>query len=100
MPAPDDRWSTAGDRCGGTVYTRPELLGPRQIRNARFTESRFGRRGLDPGEVRRFLARVAAEVADLQAEVTRVREESHRIKEAMRRWQSRHAARVNDGGHR
>ncbi|MEH1015269.1 DivIVA domain-containing protein [Micromonospora sp. CPCC 206060] len=61
-------WAGRGEvreRCGGTVYSRREALGPRQIRNAGFGWTRWGRRGLDPVEVRRFLTRVAAEVADL-----------------------------------
>ncbi|MBO4206530.1 DivIVA domain-containing protein [Micromonospora echinofusca] len=90
----------ARERCGGTVYSRREALGPRQIRNAGFSWARWGRRGLDPAEVRRFLNRVAAEVADLQAEVVRVRQESARIREAMRRWQSRQASGVNERGYR
>ncbi|MEV0326459.1 DivIVA domain-containing protein [Micromonospora echinospora] len=87
-------------RCGGAVYTRRGLLGPRQIRNAHFRWSRLGRRGFDPDEVRGFLVRVAAEVADLQAEIARVREESGRIREAMRRWQARQASGRNERRYR
>lgn len=84
------------ERCGGTVYARRGLLGPRQIRNAHFRWSRLGRRGFDPAEVRDFLARVATEVADLQAEIVRVRTESGRIREAMRRWQARQSPSRNE----
>ncbi|WDZ85625.1 DivIVA domain-containing protein [Micromonospora cathayae] len=90
----------ASERCGGTVYVRRGLLGPRQIRNASFKWSRFGRRGFDPAEVREFLARVAVEVADLQAEIVRVREESGRLRNVIRRWHDRPASGRNERRYR
>ena len=80
----------AGERCGGTVYRaeRSGRLGPRQIRGARFTVRRFGRRGVDPDEVRRFLARVADEVGDLHAELAATRDEANRLRFALREWQA------------
>ncbi len=90
MPAPEVPGEPMGERCGGPVYPRPSLLGPRQIRGARFGRTRFGRRGLDPDQVRRFLARVAEEVAVLQAEVDRVRQESGRLRAVLREWQTRY----------
>ncbi|GAB3806900.1 DivIVA domain-containing protein [Micromonospora zhanjiangensis] len=80
----------AGERCGGTVYRaeRSGRLGPRQIRGARFTARRFGRRGVDPDEVRRFLARVADEVGDLHTELSAARDEANRLRFALREWQA------------
>jgi DivIVA domain-containing protein len=78
------------DSYSGTVYRaeRSGRLGPRQIRGARFTVRRFGRRGVDPDEVRRFLARVAAEVGDLHVELAAVRDEANRLRFALREWQA------------
>ncbi|MFD0819462.1 DivIVA domain-containing protein, partial [Micromonospora zhanjiangensis] len=67
---------------------RSGRLGPRQIRGARFTVRRFGRRGVDPDEVRRFLARVADEVSDLHAELAASRDEANWLRFALREWQA------------
>jgi DivIVA domain-containing protein len=78
------------DSCGGTIYRaeRSGRLGPRQIRGARFTVRRFGRHGVDPEEVRRFLARVAGEVGELHTELTAARQEADRLRFALREWQT------------
>jgi DivIVA domain-containing protein len=87
---PCSELAPAGERCGGTVYRaeRSGRLGPRQIRGARFTVRRFGRRGVDPDEVRRFLARVADEVCELHAELAAVRDEANRLRFALGEWQA------------
>lgn len=63
-------------------------LHPAQVRNRRFGRTRLGRRGLDPEDVRRFLDRVALELADAQEAAERARRETMQIKDALRRWQS------------
>lgn len=68
-------------------------LRPSQVRGWQFT---VRRRGLDPGEVAAFLDRVADELARTYTELACSREEAARIKDALRRWQSRHAASVCD----
>ncbi|MEN3608244.1 DivIVA domain-containing protein [Plantactinospora sp. ZYX-F-223] len=65
---------------------------PSQVRARRFTPVRFGRRGVDPGEVATFLDRVAGDLAWAYAELARTREQNARIKDALRRWQSRQVA--------
>ena len=54
------------------------------------------RRGLDPAEVAAFLDRVAGDLAAAYAEVARSREETARIKSALREWQSRQAPSMRD----
>ncbi|MDW5329057.1 DivIVA domain-containing protein [Plantactinospora sp. KLBMP9567] len=68
--------------------TRRPLL-PSQVRLRRFTPVGFGRRGVDPDEVTEFLEQVAADLARAYAELAGVREQNARIKDALRRWQSR-----------
>ncbi|MCZ7375957.1 MULTISPECIES: DivIVA domain-containing protein [Micromonospora] len=74
----------------GTLYdgTRLARLHPSQVRDRQFSTVGFGRRGLDPREVRRFLHRVALELATLHHDVARLGEENARIKRALRDWQS------------
>ncbi|MGI5214637.1 DivIVA domain-containing protein [Plantactinospora sp. CA-290183] len=73
-------------RHAGTAY-RP--LRPSQVRCWRFRRVGFGRRGVDPVEVADFLERVAADLARAYTDVASVREQNARIKDALRRWQSR-----------
>ena len=68
-------------------------LRPWQVRSRTFATCR---RGLDPAEVAAFLDRVAKDVAAAHAEVARSREETSRIKEALRVWQSRQAPTMRD----
>ncbi|MEV6814189.1 DivIVA domain-containing protein [Micromonospora sp. NPDC051296] len=78
----------------GTVYGgAPPRLHPRQVRDRQFSTVSFGRRGLDPQEVRQFLHRVALELATLHQDVNRLSEENTRIKRALRDWQSSQAQR-------
>ncbi|RIV39787.1 DivIVA domain-containing protein [Micromonospora radicis] len=78
----------------GTVYpSRPPRLHPRHVRERQFAVVGFGRRGLDPTEVRHFLHRVAVELATLQRDVVRLDEENSRLKRALRDWQSAQARR-------
>ncbi|MFY1690380.1 DivIVA domain-containing protein [Plantactinospora sp. WMMB782] len=62
---------------------------PSQVRLRRFTPVGFGRRGVDPDEVTEFLDQVANDLARAYTELARVREQNTRIKDALRRWQSR-----------
>ncbi len=89
MPAPENPAEPMGERCGGPTYPRPSMLGPRQIRSARFTRTRFLRRGLDSNQVRRFLAWGAEEVALLRAEVDRARQDAATLRGAMRARRTR-----------
>ncbi|MEN3612315.1 DivIVA domain-containing protein [Plantactinospora sp. ZYX-F-223] len=68
---------------------RPLL--PSQVRLRRFTPVGLTGRGVDPVEVAEFLDRVAGDLARAYNEVAAVREQNARIKDALRRWQSRHA---------
>ncbi|MCZ7478496.1 DivIVA domain-containing protein [Micromonospora sp. WMMC273] len=68
-------------------------LRPWQVRGRRFTTCR---RGLDPAEVAAFLDRAAGDLAAAYAEVARSREETARIKGALREWQSRQAPSMRD----
>lgn len=75
-------------------------LRPWQVRQWRFRLSRFGRRGLDPDEVGEFLERVAGDLTALYEALARSREETVRVKEALRRWQSRQSGTVNGRSYR
>ncbi|NJP33419.1 DivIVA domain-containing protein [Micromonospora thermarum] len=78
----------------GTVYGgAPPRLHPRHVRDRQFSTVSFGRRGLDPQEVRQFLHRVALELAALNQDVARLNDENIRIKRALRDWQSAQAQR-------
>ncbi|MGN9895019.1 DivIVA domain-containing protein [Micromonospora sp. L31] len=79
----------------GTIYggTLPARLHPTLVRDRQFAAAGFGRRGLDPQEVRRFLHRVALELATLHHDVARLSDENVRIKRALRDWQSAQAQR-------
>ncbi|ATO15674.1 cell division protein DivIVA [Micromonospora sp. WMMA2032] len=68
-------------------------LRPWQVRGRSF---RTRRRGLDPAEVAAFLDRVAGDLAAAYAEVARSRDETARIKGALREWQSRQAPTMRD----
>ncbi|SCG71794.1 DivIVA domain-containing protein [Micromonospora humi] len=65
-------------------------LHPTVVRDRRFTVVGFGRRGLDPQEVRRFLRRVARELATAHDGLARLADENARLKRALREWQSAH----------
>lgn len=64
---------------------------PWQVRNQRFRPAGVATRGLDPVEVGAFLDRVAHDLGILYAELDRTWEQNHRIKEALRRWQTTQA---------
>ncbi|MEU7712827.1 DivIVA domain-containing protein [Micromonospora chalcea] len=87
-----NRSDRPGRGSGTTAY--PSLL-PWQVRERRFPPARFGRRGLDPDAVYAYLDRVAGDMASLHAEITRHRQETLRIKVALRRWQSEQARQAN-----
>ncbi|MFE0532201.1 DivIVA domain-containing protein [Micromonospora parva] len=72
----------------GVRRRHPERLHPSQVRDRQFTVVGFGRRGVDPAEVRRFLHRVALDLATLHHDVARLSEENARVKRALRDWQS------------
>ncbi|MEH1164405.1 DivIVA domain-containing protein [Micromonospora sp. CPCC 205539] len=71
----------------GTLYGGTRLH-PRHVRDRQFTTVGFGRRGLNPREVRRFLHRVALDLAALHHDLALLSEENARVKRALRTWQS------------
>ncbi|MEU4566851.1 DivIVA domain-containing protein [Micromonospora sp. NPDC023956] len=71
-----------------------------QVRRRRFRSVGLFRRGLDPADVQEFLDRVADDLTDLYDELNQSREETGRIKDALRRWQSEYAPRVNERAYR
>ncbi|GAB3972368.1 DivIVA domain-containing protein [Plantactinospora veratri] len=75
-----------GQAYRSTTY-RPLL--PSQVRLRRFTPVGLARRGVDPIEVAAFLDQVAGDLARAYNELATVREQNARIKDALRRWQSR-----------
>lgn len=71
------------------------------MRERRFRTTRLGRRGLDPAEVHEFLDRVALDLADVYRALGVSREETARVRDALRRWQSEQAQRrMNVGAYR
>ncbi len=66
---------------------RPRLL-PYHVRAAVF-DTRW--RGLDPGQVRDHLDRVADELEQLRREMATLNAEADRVRRALRQWQSRHS---------
>lgn len=87
-------WPTASNRARavGRVPMRPW-----QVRNRRFAFTRRWQRGVDPAEVHHFLDRVADDLATVYADLRRMEEQNIRIKDALRRWQSREAVPPNTG---
>ncbi|MEV0879157.1 DivIVA domain-containing protein [Micromonospora echinofusca] len=61
---------------------------PHEVRTREFAARR---RGVDPVEVREFLARVSDELAMLNETVRLLSQENDRIKRALRDWQTMHA---------
>jgi DivIVA domain-containing protein len=87
--------SAAPNRPPAGAYRSPSYvpLRPWQVRGRTFATCR---RGLDPVEVAAFLDRVAVDLAAAHAEVARSREETARIKDALRDWQSCQAPTMRD----
>ncbi|WP_320064272.1 DivIVA domain-containing protein [Micromonospora sp. RTGN7] len=85
--------STAGD--GGSVYqSRRNLLTPADIRWQEFPLTGFGRRGLDPAAVGKFLRQVEADMDALYQEIVTARDEAHHHRNAAtelraERWRPR-----------
>ncbi len=77
----------------GTAYRSVSYspLRPWQVRSRRFTPVGFRHRGVDAGEVGVFLDRVADDLEQLYRDLAGTREQNHRIKDALRRWQSQQA---------
>jgi DivIVA domain-containing protein len=70
--------------------TEPRRLTPYEIRTRSFPTVR--RQGLDPDQVRHYLRLVAEEVARLHRDLAAVSGENVRIKNHLRRWQTRQAS--------
>ncbi|WP_433532038.1 DivIVA domain-containing protein [Micromonospora sp. CA-263727] len=69
------------------IYGTARRLRPHDIRAVTF-DTRW--RGLDPVQVRDYLSRTADELDQLHRELTTANIEAERIRQALRRWQSRH----------
>jgi cell division septum initiation protein DivIVA len=76
----------------GRALTR---LTPERVRSATFPRAPLGRRGVDEEEIRRFLIRVAEDLAARDNAEANLRAENSRIKEHLVRWQSEQANRRN-----
>ncbi|NBE84473.1 DivIVA domain-containing protein [Micromonospora rubida] len=82
---------------GGAVYqSRRNLLTPADVRWQDFPLTRFGRRGLDPEAVGRFLRRVEADLDTLYQEIVAARDEARHHRDAAtelraERWRPREA---------
>ncbi|MGA3562131.1 DivIVA domain-containing protein [Melissospora conviva] len=90
------QWAESGPAVGHVpaADTRkpPRLpLLPWQVRHRRFSPTRWGRRGVDPAEVDAFLQRIADDLTTMYAQLANSRDETLRIKDALRDWQSRQA---------
>ncbi|SCL29888.1 DivIVA domain-containing protein [Micromonospora rhizosphaerae] len=94
MSVRDDRPGQGSEATAYRSSAYPWLL-PWQVRERRFPLARLGRRGLDPVEVYAYLDRVAGDMLALYAEITKNRQETLRIKAALRCWQSEQARRAN-----
>ncbi|HEX5597314.1 MAG TPA: DivIVA domain-containing protein [Micromonosporaceae bacterium] len=66
-------------------------LNPATIRTREFPTKR---RGLNPDDVKMFLAEVAGEIAALHRELAIVQQENDRLKTALRDWQTQQATRI------
>jgi len=71
-------------------------LTPEAVRQVRFRRAR-GLRGLNPEDVRYFVAQVSEDMASLYGELAEVYAENHRIKAALRAWQSEQARHAGSG---
>ncbi|SCE69752.1 DivIVA domain-containing protein [Micromonospora mirobrigensis] len=71
------------------IYVTGDRPLPHQIRAATF-DTRW--RGLDPTQVHAYLARIADELDRVRRDLTTATTEAERIRQALRQWQSRHAA--------
>ncbi|MEU7981913.1 DivIVA domain-containing protein [Micromonospora sp. NPDC049081] len=69
----------------------PDRLLPWQVRQRRFRPARFGRRGLDPQEVREFLDQVAGELAAAYDALRQSRREAGRVRIALCQLQAERA---------
>ncbi|MFI2711331.1 DivIVA domain-containing protein [Micromonospora sp. NPDC018662] len=69
------------------IHVTAQRLLPYHVRAAVF-DTRW--RGLDPGQVRDHLDRVADELERLNRELITARTEADRIRQAVRQWQSQH----------
>lgn len=93
------RWALTERRgiCYRTAARAP--LQPWQVRQRRFSLTGFGRRGLDPTEVREFLDLVAGELAAAHEALNHSRDEVKRTKDVLRRWQAQQVRQSTERGH-
>lgn len=91
--------SARGSRPGYYRSAAYTPMRPWQVRERLFRLTPLGRRGLDPTEVHDFLDRVAADLDAVYEALARSRQETARIKDALRRWQSLRAETVSERGH-
>jgi DivIVA domain-containing protein len=88
-PARPPTGATAGSLPPGQLVAgQMRRLSPEQVRTTGFTRSPLGRRGLAEDEVNTFVNRLAEELAARDSEIVRLLDENHRLKQAMREWQT------------
>ncbi|MFI7437670.1 DivIVA domain-containing protein [Micromonospora haikouensis] len=90
----------ASRRFGAAPGPRPSAyasMQPWQVRTQRFRAARFGRRGLDPGEVRAFLDRLATELTAQHEALRAARLEVARLGGEVRRLRAERARRPDAG---
>ncbi|GAA4939143.1 DivIVA domain-containing protein [Actinoplanes utahensis] len=84
--------ATRGTHGGGYPVRDRGRLTPDAVRRIRFRRSDGLRRGLKAEDVRHFIDQVSEDMASLYDELAQVYAENHRIKAALRDWQSKHGA--------
>src|SRR5262249_17324275 len=73
---------------GQLVAGQARRMTPEQVRTTTFSRSPLSRRGIHEEEVASFVHRVADELANRETEINRLLDENHRLKQAMRDWQT------------
>lgn len=71
-------------------HALPGPLTPDRVLDVTLPRTPFGRRGYRVDEVDALLYRLAHELRDRSRQLDLTRDENHRIKEALRTWQTRH----------
>ena len=79
-------------RGGGYPVRSRGRLTPEAVRKIRFRRTAVLGRGVSAEDVRHFVDQVSTDMASLYDELASVYAENHRIKTALRDWQSKHGA--------
>ncbi|POM25872.1 Cell wall synthesis protein Wag31 [Actinomadura rubteroloni] len=82
-PPAEDASAPAPNTPGGFLVQRSDRLAPSAVRSVSFARAGLGRRGLDEEDVRAFLDRVVAELAQLGNEKSALAEEVQKLRERL-----------------